>query len=161
MQNQLPPPREFHTLDFLNNYIKHWKWFVMSVVLCCGLAFLLIKSTPKSYLCTATILILEEEKSDLLAGFNDQNPFKTKINVNNEIDMFTSPQLIQEVVKRLNLNINYAVKDWLKYIDLYTQSPIVAVFPDSYEQDDFSFQVELRPDSKNHPVRMNPGIRQR
>ncbi|MDR1171834.1 MAG: hypothetical protein LBL24_05200, partial [Bacteroidales bacterium] len=131
----------------MNRYIRYWPWFVMSVALCCALAFIWIKATPKTYQCTATMLIVEEDFSDLSSGFTERNQFKAKANVNNEIDMFMSPQLIQEVVKRLNLNISYAEKGWFRDIDLYTQSPVIAAFPDSYEQDDLSFQVELKPDS--------------
>ena len=145
MENQLPVRRneDFMIFDFLNKYIKQWHWFLLSVTLCCSLAFL----QPKTYQCTATVLIIEDENSDLSAGFTERSQFKAKVNVNNEIDMFMSPQLIQEVVKRLNLNINYAVKERFMYQDLYNQSPVVAVFPDLFEQDGLSFQVELKPDS--------------
>ena len=149
MENYLPTKKneDFQIFDFLFKYIKQWHWFLISVGLCCCIAFLKIKSTPKTYQCTATVLIIEDDNSDISAGLNERSQFKAKANVNNEIDVFMSPQLVQEVVKRLNLNVNYAVKERFMNVDLYTQSPIVAVFPDSFEQDGFSFQVELKPDS--------------
>jgi len=146
MENQIPTKNEdFQIIDLINKYIRHWPWFVISVALCCGIGFVVIQSIPKTYQCTATVLIIEDNQPELLAGLADYQKFKA--NVNNEIDKFMSQQLIQEVVSRLNLNINYAVKEWLTNIDMYTQSPIVAVFPDSYEQDGFSFQVDIQPDS--------------
>jgi len=150
MENQFTTKKneDFKIFDYFFKYINQWHWFVISVGLCCGLAFLKIQSTPKTYQCIATVLIIEDDNSpDISAGLNDRNQFKAKANVYNEIDVFMSPQLIQEVVKRLNLNINYSVKERFMNVDYYTQSPIVAVFPDSFEQDGFSFQVEIQADS--------------
>jgi len=149
MENLLPTKKneDFRIFDYLFRYIKQWHWFLISVSLCCGLGFLKINSTSKIYRSTAMVLIIEDDNSDISAGYNERNQFKAKANVNNEVDVFMSTQLIQEVVKRLNLNINYSVKERFMYVDFYTQSPIVAVFPDSFEQDGFSFQVELQPDS--------------
>ena len=149
MENQPPIKKneEFNIFEYLIRYIKQWHWFLLSVTVCCCLAFLKIQSTPKLYQCTATVLIIEDDNSDISAGLNERSQFKARANVNNEIDVFMSPPLIQEVVKRSNLNINYAVKERFMFVDMYTQSPIVAVFPDDYDQDGFSFEVEINPDN--------------
>jgi len=68
-------------------------------------------------------------------------------NVNNEIEAFKSLQLMQEVARRLKLDINYVTRDGLRKKDLYSQSPIIVVFPESHDVGYFSFQVELLPDS--------------
>jgi capsular exopolysaccharide synthesis family protein len=148
MENQFTPKNEdFQIFNILNKYLNHWPWFALSMILCCGLAFLYIKATPKLYKRTATVLINEDNNPDISAAFSERNQDKAKINVNNEIEAFRSPQLTQEVVKRLKLNINYATKEGLRKRDLYTLSPITAAFPNSYEPGSFSFQVELLPDS--------------
>ncbi len=150
MGNQMVSKNDdFQILHIGGKYFKYWPWFILSVILCCGLAFLYIKSTPKTYKRTAAVLINEDSKPDISAVFSghDDQYNKVKVNVNNEIEAFKSPQLTQEVVKRLRLNINYAKKEGLKKTDLYVLSPIIAAFPNSYEPGPFSFQVELLPDS--------------
>jgi capsular exopolysaccharide synthesis family protein len=148
MENQFTPRHEdFQIFNILNKYLKHWPWFALSMILCCGVAFVYIKATPKLYKRTATVLINEDNNPDISAAFSDRNQDKAKINVNNEIEAFRSPQLTQEVVKRLKLNINYTIKEGLKKRDLYVMSPIIAAFPNSYDPGSFSFQVELLPDS--------------
>ena len=137
---------DFQILNIWNKYVKHWPWFVLSVVLCCGIAVLYVKSVSKVYYRTASVLINVSEKPDISETFSS-NQSRSNTNVNNEIEAFRSPQLIQEVAKRLKLNINYTKKDGLRYKDLYTQSPIIAEFPNAFDSESFSFQVELLPDS--------------
>jgi capsular exopolysaccharide synthesis family protein len=94
------------------------------------------------------VLINEDSNPDISAAFSEHGQNNNaKVNVNNEIEAFNSPQLTQEVVKRLKLNIKYASKEGLRTTDLYVLSPIIAAFPDSNESAPFSFQVKLLPDS--------------
>ncbi|MDR1172423.1 MAG: polysaccharide biosynthesis tyrosine autokinase [Bacteroidales bacterium] len=150
MENQnISQNDEFLINNLWNKYIKYWPWFVLSVLLCCGLAVVYIKSTSKTYKRTATVLVREDNRQDITAAFsNDHRQWGEKnVNVNNEIEAFKSPELIQEVVQRLKLNIGYVMKDGLKQVDLYAQSPVIAEFPNSREGESFSFQIELLPDS--------------
>jgi hypothetical protein len=45
-------------------------------------------------------------------------------NVYNEIEYFTSPDLMQRVVERLGLETNYYDKQFLRTRELYSNSPI-------------------------------------
>ena len=144
MENQLISKNEdFQIVQLLERCLYNWLWFVLSVMLCCVVAFMYIKSAPKQYKRTAAVLVKEAEK-DITAAFSERNPFRSIANVNNEIEAFKSPQLAQEVVRRLKMDINYITKEGMRAVDLYTQSPIIAVFPESKY---FSFHVELLPDS--------------
>ena len=148
MEDQLTSKNEnFQIVQLLEKFFKYWPWFVLSVMLCCGLAVLYVKSAPKQYRRTAVVLIKDEDK-DITAAFSDRNPSnKTLANVNNEIEAFKSTQVMEETVRRLKLNINYVTKEGFRNVDLYTQSPIIAVFPNNLESESFSFQVDLFPDS--------------
>ena len=148
MENQFNSTNEdFQFYNILTQYLKYWRWFLLSGVLCCGLAVLKIKTTPKIYKRSAALQINEESYSDIAAAFSDRNQFKAKVNVNNEIEALRSPELVQDVVRRLKLDIRYERRDGMKKIDLYTQSPVIAVFPNSNDGEYFSFQVDLLPDS--------------
>ena len=147
MENQFTSRIEdFQIVQLLEKYLKNWPWFVLSVILCLGLAFLYLKSTPKQYKRAAAVLIKDDYQQDITAAFSG-NSYLINTNVSNELEAFKSPQLAQEVVRRLKLNISYVTKEGLRNIDLYTQSPIIAVFSDSHESEAFAFKVELLPDS--------------
>ena len=144
MENQLISKNEdFQLVQLLEKYLSHWQWFVLSVMVCCMFAVIYVKSTPKLYLRTASVLIKEEDK-DISAAFSGGNsPYRNMTNVNNEIEAFKSQILMQEVVSSLRMNVGYVTKEGLRKVDLYTQSPITAVFPTSHESESFVFRVEL------------------
>jgi capsular exopolysaccharide synthesis family protein len=83
----------------------------------------------------------------MYAAFEDLNLFKSNTNVNNEIETFKSQSLMRNIVRRLHLDVSYRIKDGLRTTELYSQSPVTASFPDSREEEAFSFFVELLPDS--------------
>ena len=120
----------------------NWYWFVFSVIICLSLAFLYVKSTPKIYTRTASVLIKDNSSGSNLSqssAFEDLHLFDVKRNVDNEIFIFKSKQLMLKVARRLNLNISYIASDGLRKTELYTRSPIIVSFPDASETDRFSF----------------------
>ena len=148
MENQLTSRNDtFQIVKLLERYLKYWPWFLLSGIFCCMIAVLYVKSTPRLFRRTASVLISEENYQDITAAFGNGSPFAVRANVNNEIEAFKSPQLMQETVRRLKLNVKYVMKEGLRKVDKYTQSPIIAVFPYSHDAETFSFQVELLPDS--------------
>ena len=49
--------------DIISQYVFHWKWFVLSVVLLLGIAFLYLRYTERIYSSKGTILIKDDKKS--------------------------------------------------------------------------------------------------
>ena len=94
MENQSIKNEDFQFFNFFVKYIRHWPLFVLSIIICCGCAFLYISTTQKVYLRTAVVLIQEDNKiTDISAAFSDNNQFRTNLNVKNEIEVFKSPQI--------------------------------------------------------------------
>lgn len=93
-------------------YLSKWRWFVISVVFCCGLACAYLLMTPTVYTRNAFILIKEDNKgkslsSDIATSFSDLGFVQTNTNIQNEILNFKSPNLMYEVVRSLHLNVSY------------------------------------------------------
>ncbi len=157
MENQIIPKNEdFQIFDLWAKYKGYWPWFLFSLIVCAGIAFLLIIIVPESFKRSASVMIKEDSNiTDISAAFTRNiNQYQSVTNVNNEIEAFKSPQLMRETINRLNLTTSYTVKDSytpfndrLKSIELYAKSPIVALFPDASYQESFSFYVELLPDN--------------
>ena len=104
--------------------VSHWLWFAIAVAACLFAATVYIYKTVPVYSRTASVLIKEDSKgrsvsADITAAFSDLGFGQTKVNVNNEIVNFKSPDLMLQVVKNLNLNIDYKrpgkSHDWTLY----------------------------------------------
>lgn len=92
--------------------LARWRWFVLSLVVCLGIAAIYLLKTPSVYTRTASLLIKEESKGQSLSGdvgsaFSDLGLFQSNTNVNNEVISLQSPAVMYDVVKRLHLDVDY------------------------------------------------------
>lgn len=136
---------ELNLEDILHTVLANWYWFVLSVVVCAGAAFLYLKWAPKVYTRTASVLIKDDAKGGALsesAAFEDLGIFGTKRNVDNEVLVFKSRRLMTEVARNLHLDVSYTVKEGLRTVELYTQSPVLLSFPDAEEAQAFSLRAK-------------------
>ena len=96
--------------DILVKYIYSWKWFVLSIALAIFLGFVYIRYQTPQFEVNASILIKDDKKgglSDELSAFQDLEVLKNNKNIDNEIEILKSRELMTRVVKELNLNISY------------------------------------------------------
>ncbi len=97
--------------DLMYLCLAKWKWFVLSLAVCIGLAVVYILRTPPEYTRAASVLIKQESKgksiSSELGDFSNLGLFQSNTNVNNEVIAFASPAMMSEVVKRLHLDMAY------------------------------------------------------
>lgn len=126
---------EFALSDLWRMIIANWYWFVLSIVVCCGIGFLYLKSQPAVYSRTASILIVNERGGapSESASFDELKTMSVKNNVENELSVLRSKRLMLEVVRRLDLDVSYRVRSGLRDYVLYNQSPIKVAFPDMNE----------------------------
>ena len=135
---------ELNLGEMLQTGWANWYWFVLSVVVCAGAAFLYLKWAPKVYTRTASVLIKDDAKGGAMsesAAFEDLGLFGSKRNVDNEVLVFKSRRLMTEVARNLHLDVSYTVKDGLRTVELYTQSPVQLSFPDAEEAQAFSLKA--------------------
>ncbi len=100
----------FRIQDLLYLCRTKWHWFVISVIVALGVAFIYIKKTPPTYVRSASILIKDESKGDISSVLSEVDLFQTKSNVKNEVVAFQSISTMSDVVKRLNLHTDYHVE---------------------------------------------------
>ena len=67
-QNPVEQENELNLGDLIILVAKNWYWYVLSVVICTGLAFLYLQWAPKVYTRSASVLIKD-----------DKNPRGTRI----------------------------------------------------------------------------------
>ena len=75
--------------DLIFLYLSKWKWFVLSLAVCLGVAVLYLLKSPSVYTRSATLLIEDNDKGSSIStadlGFSDMGLFQSNTNVNNEI----------------------------------------------------------------------------
>ena len=115
VQNQ----EEQSALDFQTIYstlILNWKWFLLSIVLCCAVAVAYVKLAPKVFQSSTKILIKDDEskKSGGAAGAaaaamsNLSLGFMSSSNgIDNESEILNSRYLVQQTIKNLKLYAEY------------------------------------------------------
>ncbi len=90
----------------IRKYLRYWYWFAIGIVLALIGGYLYLRYTPKIYSTSAKIKILNKTKGLELPSaafvFNRSN-----INLENEIEILKSYRIIEEVVKKLDLTMEY------------------------------------------------------
>ena len=141
----------------LQKYLIHWKWFVLVVFLCFGLAFVKLRYSTLEYQASMTVQVKDDNRGDILSelsAFSDLVfGLGTISNLDNEVEILKSRTLVENTVKRLQLNVSIAKKGKVNTIDIYTESPIVVRFINSkpgFYQDKRSWEfVKLSSDTFN------------
>lgn len=131
-----------------------WRWFVVSVLLCVGMAVLYILCTPPIYTRSAFLMVKEDTKgkaigSDVASMFADLGLGQMNANVNNELLAMRMPSVVKEVVKRLDLDVNYRTSGFLHKETLYGEDlPVKVSLPDLADAESASFTLQLLPGGK-------------
>src|SRR6218665_135466 len=122
--------QENNLKDLLIKYLYHWKWFVLSVIVCLFIGRYYIKRQTPYYEVNATILIKDDSKSGIseLTAFEDLSLLKKNKNIDNEIEILKSRTLMLQVVRELNLNLSYYIKERHLENELYKSSPVQMSF---------------------------------
>ncbi len=122
---------ELNVLDLFMYLLSKWKWFLLSVLIFGGLAWLKYASSPFVYFRQATVIIKDPSNKTSSAGLDRYDNLINKVNVANELLQFRSKKLMSDVIKRLNADVSYQKTDGFRKIELYTQAPVKVSFPDA------------------------------
>ena len=91
--------------------LGRWPWFVLSVLLCLGIATLKLLCTQKTYTQHMEVMIKSDSRDysgGTMGDFADLGLFQSNSNVNNELIAIMSPALSLEVVNEMELNTMYS-----------------------------------------------------
>lgn len=141
----------FHIKDLLVLFMQHWYWFAASIVVCVLAALVYIAITPPTFTRSATMLIKNDSKnnSGTSGGAEALSEFgllKSNTDVKTEVHVFKSPQLMEDVVRRLKLNDNYRVKFRnIRFVDLYDSTPILVRTDSLLRNAELEFSIRLLP----------------
>ena len=117
----------------LVKYLIYWPWFIASVIICLGCAFLYLRFQTPVYNATASVLIKETDPRNkamtqangAVAALQDISGFSMTSNFDNEVEILKSRTLIKKVVSELSLYIQHSKDQTFGYdIPLYRNTPV-------------------------------------
>ena len=123
----------------------HKWWYVASLAffLCVGVFYLYV--TPKVYSRVAKVLIDESNQDATMRNLGVASAGMMRLrsfnSVENEIETFASPDLMQVVVERLGLQTRYVQEQLLRDVELYRNCPFEARFAGENPHSPYSFKV--------------------
>lgn len=152
--DNIQPQEEESTIriqDFIQICLAHWKWFVVSLVITMGLAVLYLLTVSPSYTRSASLLIKEDDSSSSintqLSTMSDLSIFSAGANVTNEMLALESPATVLEVVRRLNLDMNYVTRKGLRKAHLYGRTlPVTAKIINYPDNESCAFTIDINRD---------------
>ncbi|MBD5196197.1 MAG: polysaccharide biosynthesis tyrosine autokinase [Bacteroidales bacterium] len=138
----------FSLQDFLTKCLSKWKWFVVSVIIFCGLGAWYALSKQYVYSRSMQVLIKDQDGGggvgDIASSFSSLGLFSSNTNVNNELISLTSPAVMYEVIEKLGLDVNYNAPGRFHLNTLYgTNLPYLVTFKDLEEQQGAGFTLHI------------------
>ena len=125
---------------------SHKWWYVASVILFLILGAFYLYRTPKVYNRTAKVLIDESNQDATMRNLGVASAGMMRLrsfnSVENEIEAFSSPDLMQVVVERLNLQTRYVQEQLLRDVELYGNAPFELVLAGDNPTSGFTFKVD-------------------
>ena len=142
--NQMKSEQGLNLMDLLAYFVSKWRWFLLSVLVCVGIAWYNYARSPLVYFRSATIIIKDPSNKTSTSGLDRFDNIINKVNVANELLQFRSKQLTREVVQRLHADVSYQVEDGLRTNELYSLTPVKVSFLDSIPGRYLSFTMTIK-----------------
>ena len=96
------------SFDFFKEFFKYfffWKYFLLSIIVCLSIAFIVTRYTPKIFTSSAKIQILDKKQNNLEMPSAEDLFSSSKINLENEIEIIKSFNILNDVIQNINLNL--------------------------------------------------------
>lgn len=119
--------------EIIKPYLKNWLWFVITPIICIIIAYFYLRFAIPIYSIQSSVLIKDAKKAAPAGGdFGVLSDLSTlggmgTNSIDNEIEIFKSKKLMQEVVKQLRLQTSIYTKYGLKEKELYKSTSPIAI----------------------------------
>ncbi len=129
IQGQEEEKTAFDFQTIYTTLVLNWKWFVVSVIICLGIAAIYLRFATSEYQANAKILIKDDDNknsmgTDGIQGMANLGLISSSNGIDNEIEILSSHTLSEDVVRNLKLYVTYYMKGQIKKQLLYKVQPI-------------------------------------
>jgi tyrosine-protein kinase Etk/Wzc len=130
-------PEENELKKIIDLVLRNYKFFIISVVVLLGLAFLINKFSTPIYRINSSLLIKEESENrggGDMNNFLKSNLFGVNQNFQNELFVLKSSPVIEQTIENLDLAVGYFYKEGFNYLDAYESAPFRVIYAKSHVQ---------------------------
>ena len=127
-------------------YLRYWYIFVIGVGIAVGAAMIYLRYATPMFVGETSILFKNEKGSgpSETAVFSDISMLNPQRNIDNEILMLKSKNLMERVVNELHLEISYIVEGSVRDIELYGKDLPLKIIPKEYAPSFYGKQIIIR-----------------
>lgn len=142
--------------------VLHWYWIVLSTIVALGAAFGYLKYTRPVYASNMKILVKDEDsRSRMYRGgqlaLESMGVISNSNGFDNELEILTSSNISQRVVKSLKLYVSYELDGRLRNHELYKNNPYIVDMPENQLVDLHSL-IQLKIDRQGDGVHVTGEI---
>ena len=135
---------QVNLIDLFFYLLAKWYWFALAILVCVGYAYYHYAKTPLVYRSDATVIIKDPSNTRTSARMGNYSNLINHVSMSNEILQLQTKQLMGEVVRKLDADINYSVHERLRDIELYDRSPVKMYLQRSADAPEY-FRLKVRP----------------
>lgn len=109
----------------IQRYLKNWYWFILGIIICLVTAYFYLRYTTPVYNAKASIIINKDAgigTTSLGSGLDALEGGGSN-NLDNELGILKSRRLLTDVVKSLNLNVEYFKEGKVRTVEIYDDVP--------------------------------------
>lgn len=136
--------------DVLGIALRFWYWVLISVILCTGVAVLYVLRTVPVYSRSCSVIIRDDAQGSVGASSVDLSDIGIGMSntiLEDEMAAIKSPDLMEQVVKKLHLDVSYRRLGTFHDDVLYGSNlPINVSFPDAAATDRASMKIIVSPE---------------
>lgn len=144
--------QEIDLSEIIYNYTRHWKWFIVSLGICLAIGIIVILTSQKQYSTSLSVLLNEEQtksnNSDLM-NLEAMGLLSTTNNIENEIAIFSSLDLISQVVDSLNIQTSYFTRRGLRTVEIYKKRPFSVKYDEPIESQLSHIELNVKKNDNN------------
>ena len=136
---------QINLVDLFFFLLNHWYWFVICVALAVGYAWYKYSKTRLVYQSNVTVVIKDPSNTTRSVRMDSYSNIINSVDMTNEMLQLRSKSMMEEVVRSLDTDVNYQVRDGLRDIELYRSSPVRLFFSRAEGDDPGTFSIKVTP----------------
>lgn len=155
-ENREEEHRGFNLAALWKIVVLYWYWIVLSTIVALGAAFSYLKYTRPVYASNMKILVKDEDsRSRMYRGgqlaLESMGVISNSNGFDNELEILTSSNISQRVIKSLKLYVSYELDGRLRNHELYKNNPYIVDMPENQLVDLHSL-IQLKIDRQGDGV---------
>ncbi|GAA4168116.1 GumC family protein [Sphingobacterium ginsenosidimutans] len=116
--------KSVNIVDLFKYLLFHWRWYVLSVLVFGGFFLYQYSKTPFMYSQSETVMIKTPMNTLATARITRPSNMYNSISVASEILQLKSKELMRQTISRIDGDMSYVVKQGIREVELYKNSPI-------------------------------------